>query len=122
MRVAVLSSSIVVHCHYCIDSVAFARCSAVFLVLWLQIPTYSACQRWRYVIYWFVSRNSACFHRFVSEAYPIVCYALQNDSSGTTRLLRIKVIEGVNLAKKDIFGARYEVFQNVARPLYPKSV
>ncbi|XP_070202594.1 E3 ubiquitin-protein ligase NEDD4-like isoform X3 [Littorina saxatilis] len=29
----------------------------------------------------------------------------QNDTTGTTRLLRIKVIEGVNLAKKDIFGA-----------------
>lgn len=28
-----------------------------------------------------------------------------NDTSGTTRLLRLKVIEGVNLAKKDIFGA-----------------
>ncbi|PVD19538.1 hypothetical protein C0Q70_20027 [Pomacea canaliculata] len=30
---------------------------------------------------------------------------IQNDTSGTTRLLRIKVIEGINLAKKDIFGA-----------------
>ncbi|KAL8615914.1 hypothetical protein ACOMHN_034590 [Nucella lapillus] len=30
---------------------------------------------------------------------------IENDTSGTTRLLRIKVIEGVNLAKKDIFGA-----------------
>lgn len=35
---------------------------------------------------------------------------LQNDTSGTTRLLRIKVIEGINLAKKDIFGARLVVF------------
>ena len=58
----------------------------------------------------FFSRNFFCFQSAVSEAYPIVCYVLQNESSGTTRLLRIKVIEGVNLAKKDIFGARYEVF------------
>ncbi|KAK7496832.1 hypothetical protein BaRGS_00011812 [Batillaria attramentaria] len=38
-----------------------------------------------------------------SEIYGLP--ALENDTTGTTRLLRIKVIEGVNLAKKDIFGA-----------------
>lgn len=31
---------------------------------------------------------------------------LQDVPEGTTKLLRVKIIEGVNLAKKDIFGAR----------------
>ena len=33
-------------------------------------------------------------------------FLFQSDRPGTTRLLRVKVLAGVNLAKKDIFGAR----------------
>lgn len=33
-------------------------------------------------------------------------YLFQGEPPGTTRLLRVKVLNGVNLAKKDIFGAR----------------
>jgi len=36
----------------------------------------------------------------------IVQIVLQSDQPGTTKILRIKILNGVNLAKKDIFGAR----------------
>jgi hypothetical protein len=31
----------------------------------------------------------------------------QGDPNGVTRVLRVKVIAGIHLAKKDIFGARW---------------
>ncbi len=39
---------------------------------------------------------------FIHDAFFCVCHVLQNES----RILRVKVIAGIDLAKKDIIGAR----------------
>lgn len=44
--------------------------------------------------------ENALYSKFLIFLLP------QGDAPGTTRLLRVRVIAGVHLAKKDIFGAR----------------
>lgn len=49
------------------------------------------------------------WYEFINFAHPHIIYMFylfQGEPPGTTRLLRVKVLNGVNLAKKDIFGAR----------------
>ena len=104
-----------------------SKSSTYLLILWCWITAIleSECSTWKVgreghtislsvtnkitLIYYKEYRTILCYSIMTSLYYMVPSF--QGELPGTTKILRLKVICGNNLAKKDIFGARcvYEV-------------
>ena len=103
-----------------------SKSSTYLLILWCWITAIleSECSTWKVgreghtislsvtnkitLIYYKEYRTILCYSIMTSLYYMVPSF--QGELPGTTKILRLKVICGNNLAKKDIFGARLVLF------------